>query len=245
MSHQFSSQPVVVNKLGFLALLLDDGNFQSLMRKSRPHRLELGYTRTMMGFLLFNPQPRHIAMIGLGGGSMPKHCYRHLRESRITIVEINPGVIALREHFHIPADNARFQITCADGADFVAKQKNTLDVLVVDGFDRQGQVPQLCSQKFYDDCYAGLSAEGVLVVNVLGADPDFEVYLARIRQSFDGRVVVAPSEDCANKIIFAVKGPAIDLPESDLMARALSLESHHRLKFQAMADQILQRDRPL
>lgn len=245
MNGQVFGKPVAVSKLGFLALLLGDGNFQSLMRKSRPHRLELGYTRTMMGFLLFNPQPRHIAMIGLGGGSIPKHCYRHLRESRITAVEINPGVIALREHFHIPADNERFRIVCADGADFVAKQKNALDVLVVDGFDTQGQVPQLCSQKFYDDCCASLSADGVLVVNVLGADPDFEVYLARINQNFNDKVVVVPSEDCANKIIFAVKGQAINLPESELMARAVSLEAYHRLKFQAVADRILQSAQPL
>lgn len=236
MNDQIPGKPVVVSKPGFLALLLGDGNFQSLMRKSRPHRLELGYTRTMMGFLLFNPQPRHIAMIGLGGGSIPKYCYRHLRDSRITTVEIDPEVIALREHFHIPADNERFRIVCADGADFVAMQKETLDVLLVDGFDTQGQAPQLCSQKFYDDCCASLSVDGVLVVNVLGADTEFEVYLARIRQSFGGKVMVAPSEDCANRIIFAVKGKAIDLPESKLMARAISLESCHGLKFQLLVE---------
>jgi spermidine synthase len=239
LSKQHASRPVVVNELGFLALHLDDGNFQGLMRKSRPHRLELGYTRTMMGFLLLNPQPGRIAMIGLGGGAMPKHGYRHLHESHITVVEINPEVIALREQFHIPADGERFRVVCADGADFVEKQKASLDVVVVDGFDTQGQVPQLCSQNFYDHCCASLSEDGVLVVNVLGADPDFELYLARVRQSFGDRVVVVPSEDCANKIIFAVKGPAINLPESELMARAASLESHHSLNFRPIAEQML------
>lgn len=237
MSEPSASRPVVVNELGFLSLQLDDGNFQSLMRKSRPHRLELGYTRTMMGFLLFNPAPRHMLMIGLGGGSLPKHCYRHLRETNVTVVEINPAVIALREQFHIPADNARFRIVCADGAHYVARRNVAPDVLVVDGFDMQGQVSQLCTQAFYDDCHACLSADGVLVVNILGADPGMETYLARIRNSFD-RTVTVQSEDCANKIVFATKNRTADLSESEWVARIAQLESHHGLKFQTIAAQI-------
>ena len=43
---------------------------QSAMRMSAPDQLELHYTRAMMAFLLFEPRPRDILMIGLGGGSM-------------------------------------------------------------------------------------------------------------------------------------------------------------------------------
>lgn len=234
-------QPVVVNVPGFLFLHFNDGNFQSLMRKSRPHRLELGYTRTMMGFLLFNPQPEHIAMIGLGGGSIPKHCYRQMRDTRITVVEINPEVIALRTQFHVPPDNERFSIVCADGAEFVAAQKDTLDVLVVDGFGVQGQVPQLCSQQFYLDCHAALRNNGVLVVNVLGVDTSLEIYLDRLRLIFGEAIVVVPSEDCNNRIVFAVKGSAIDSPEEELLARSERLEASHRLKFRRIVEHLSQR----
>ena len=239
MSDPRTSKPVVVSAPGFLLLHLDDGNFQSLMRKSRPYRLELGYTRTMMGFLLFNPHPNHIAMIGLGGGSVPKHCYRRLPQSIITVVEINPEVIALRDQFHVPADNGRFSVICGDGADYVARQKSSLDALIVDGFDTHGQAPQLCTQRFYDACHAGLSDNGVMVVNILGADPGIETYLARIRHSFGGAVVVVQSEDCDNKIVFAVKGRAITLPDSELLARARILETQHGLKFQHVAAQLM------
>lgn len=243
MSDTRASKPIVVNAPGFLAMHLDDGNFQSLMRKSRPHRLELGYTRTMMGFLLFNPHPKHIAMIGLGGGSMPKHCYRRLRDSSITVVEINPEVIALRDQFHVPADNQRFTVVCGDGADYVVRQKSALDALIVDGFDTGGQVPQLCTQRFYDACHASLGDHGVMVVNILGADPGSETYIARIRRSFDNAVVVVPSEDCDNKIVFAVKGLAISLPDSELTARAQALRTQHGLKFQHVAAQLMNRRR--
>lgn len=234
-------KPVVVNAPGFLFLHFSDGNFQSLMRKSRPHRLELGYTRTMMGFLLFNPQPQHIAMIGLGGGSLPKHCYRHMRDVRISVVEINPEVIALRDRFRIPPDNERFSVICGDGAEYVAAQKNALDVLVVDGFGVQGQVPQLCSSQFYQDCHAALRRNGVLVVNVLGADTLLETYLDRLRRIFGALITVVPSEDCNNKILFAVKGGGVTLSEDELMARADKLEAHHRLKFRRMVERLFDR----
>jgi spermidine synthase len=234
-------KPIVVNVPGFLFLHFGEGNFQSLMRKSRPHRLELGYTRTMMGFLLFNPQPRHIVMIGLGGGSVPKHCYRHMRDVRISVVEINPEVIALREQFHIPPDSERFSIICGDGAEYVAAQKDAPDVLVVDGFGVLGQVPQLCSQQFYEDCHAALRGNGVLVVNVLGADTALDTYLDRLRQIFGAPIAVVPSEDCNNKILFAVKGGGIALPEDELMARVDKLEAHHRLKFRRIAEHVLGR----
>src|SRR5687768_5676420 len=51
---------------------------QSSMRLDDPHALIAAYTRKMMAFLLFRPAPRHVLMIGLGGGSLAKFCYRHL-----------------------------------------------------------------------------------------------------------------------------------------------------------------------
>jgi spermidine synthase len=58
----------------------------------------------MMLVLLFNPAPRSILMIGLGGGSLPKYCHRHLPQCDITVVEINPAVISLREAFQVPPE---------------------------------------------------------------------------------------------------------------------------------------------
>jgi hypothetical protein len=43
---------------------------QSAMLLADPDALICQYTRKMMAFLLFNPNPKHIIMIGLGGGSV-------------------------------------------------------------------------------------------------------------------------------------------------------------------------------
>lgn len=58
------------------------------MRISDPDHLLFDYTRVMMGFRLFRPKPKRIEMIGLGGGSLAKACYRCLPDCDITVVEM-------------------------------------------------------------------------------------------------------------------------------------------------------------
>jgi len=116
--------------------------------KKRRFDLSLTYTQIMTGFLKLNPMPQSIAMIGLGGGSMAKWCHRHLPHADITIVEINPHVIALRDHFYIPEDDHRFRVLCEDGADYVARTPQKTDVLIVDGFNLDGSRPSYAARCF-------------------------------------------------------------------------------------------------
>lgn len=99
--------PFVFSADGSKSLYFTLDQLQSRMSSARPTQLDVDYTRTMMGFLMFNHHPLNIAMIGLGGGSLLKFCYRHLPETRFTVVEINPHVIALRQEFEVPEDEER------------------------------------------------------------------------------------------------------------------------------------------
>ena len=95
----------------------------------------------MMAFLLFRPRPRHVLMIGLGGGSLLKYCRRHLPTTRFTAIEIDANVIALRSHFQIPPDGSGLCVIHADGARYVAELAGSderADVLLVDAYDRSG-----------------------------------------------------------------------------------------------------------
>jgi spermidine synthase len=182
------------------------GSIQSQMKQDRPDHLVLSYTRTMMAFLLFNPSPKTIAMIGLGGGSMAKWCYRELPSTDITVAEINPHVIALRDYFYVPPDNERFRVICEDGAEYVARTYNELAVLLVDGFDADGQPPELCTQEFYHACWNALTPSGVLVVNLCGRGD--RINICRIKHVFDDRALVVVPHDGGNRVAFAWKeGP--------------------------------------
>ena len=65
-------RPFVYEDRTTKALHFSISEIQSRMDVRDPYALDLEYTQTMMGFLLFHPQTRGIAMIGLGGGSLAK-----------------------------------------------------------------------------------------------------------------------------------------------------------------------------
>src|ERR1700691_3867878 len=81
-----------------------DGCTQSEMRIDDPCALVNEYTRKMMGFLAFQPRPKRVLIIGLGGGSLVKYCHRNLPATQITAIEIDPVVLALRSQFYRPAE---------------------------------------------------------------------------------------------------------------------------------------------
>lgn len=115
-------EPFVVDRPGTRSLHFGIDATQSTMRIDAPDALVTPYKRKMMAFLLTNPDPYHIVMIGLGGGSLAKFCYRHLPATRITVVELDADVIALRDEFRVPRDDDRFEVVHADGAAYLRRR---------------------------------------------------------------------------------------------------------------------------
>ena len=205
-----------------VSLRFSQGEMQSLMSLQHPTHLVLPYTRTMMGFLSLVQKPAHILMIGLGGGSLAKFCYHYLPETRITVVEINPHVIAMRRHFQVPDDDARFKVVCADGADFVRDTRKTFDVILVDGFDEDGQSAQLSSKAFYENACRVLRPRGVVAINLDSDHPAHPVFLQRVHTTYRGNMVVICVHERANHVVFATKGLPIT---SENMGLSAALEN--------------------
>ncbi|MEO5688730.1 MAG: PEP-CTERM sorting domain-containing protein [Burkholderiaceae bacterium] len=216
-------KPFVYESLGSKAMHFSICEIQSRMSLTDPDALDLEYTRTMMGFLMFKPEPATLAMIGLGGGSMAKFCWRHLPRTRLQVVEINPHVIALRDEFKVPADDARFCVTRADGAHFVRHCTTPVDVLLVDGFDSDGLPASLSSQRFYDDCLDALRPDGILVVNLHSGHRRFDAHVERVRRSFNGAILVVDGGEPSNTIVFAFKGRNLDSQRDWLIRRPKGL----------------------
>jgi spermidine synthase len=228
--------PFVYEDESLSSLHFEIGSVQSLMDKAAPDQLMLSYTQIMMGFLLFNDRPEHIGMIGLGGGSLPKYCYRYLPRTHISIAEISPKVMALRDYFKIPKDGERFKVFLEDGAEFVKRHPDSFDVLMVDGFDRRGQPPQLCSEIFYEDCYRALSPNGIMIVNL--CDFDYRAFLRRIRGVFDD-VFLCDCPDGTNRIVFARKCERLSHALPQLVRRSKGLSSVHSVDLDYVANQLL------
>lgn len=196
---------------------------QSCMDVRQPDALNLEYTRTMMGFLLFVPEPTNIAMVGLGGGSLTKFCHRHLPMTRIQVIEINPHVIALRDEFQVPPDDKRLCVILGDGAEFVRSPPGRFDVLMIDGYDDKGLPPSLSSQGFYADCREMLTPGGILVVNLHCGHRHWQRQVERIRRSFNGAILIVDDDEGSNTIVFASTKHLSALPHAGPSRRPLTL----------------------
>ena len=172
--------PLVRTRRGRRTLEFAPGDVQSEMLLARPDALTLDYLRAMMGFVLFQPRPRRIVMVGLGGGSLAKFCHRHFPTAHITVIELRADVIALRDAFHVPPDGPRFTVVHGDAADWLAAHPDTADVLLVDGFDARGLPERLADAAFYADCRRALRPGGVLVANVFTYDPRYRDVMAAL-----------------------------------------------------------------
>ena len=203
---------------------------QSAMRLADPYALALDYTRCMMAFLLFHPEPREALMIGLGGGSLAKFFYRRLKQTSVRVVELDERIVhAARTQFSLPADNARLRVEVGDGVEALSPE--CCDVLVIDAFEDELHVPQLASAEFYDGAFLALREPGALVVNFMNDDPKFDQTVQRLERAFGGAVVLMPALYDPNILGFAFRGMAPTIPWSTLRSRAQQLEARLDLPF--------------
>jgi spermidine synthase len=204
---------------------------QSAMLLADPDALIAQYTRKMMAFLLFHPNPKHIVMIGLGGGSLAKFCYRHLPQSRITVVEISEDVIALREEFCIPKDDARFRVVHDDGARYVERLDEPMDVLLIDAFDADGIALSLAKSDFYASAARQLTEHGMLVMNFWGPCDRYVDNLVQARAAFGDSLLLVPVSGDVNVLLFAFKQPPPQAISDELESVARRLQMRLTLDF--------------
>lgn len=178
---------------------------QSEMSLKAPHDLAIRYTQKMMAFLLFQPRPKRLVLIGLGGGSLIKFCYYRLPGTQLTAIELDPNVIAFRDTFLVPPDDDRLQVLEADGAEFLEKTDKGIDVLLVDAFDKTGFAPSLANREFFENAFAKLAGNGVLVINLAGEKETYAGLIGEAMHVFDDQVIVISVPDDGNHVLYAFK----------------------------------------
>ena len=157
----------ISEKYGVRTLHIGSDTVQSAMRIAAPNDLELSYTRSMMGFLLFNERPKSVLMIGLGGGSVAKFVYHRMPWTKVRVIELSERVLTVaRRYFAVPEDDERFEVILSDGAEFVSRPQVCADLIMVDGYDGESLVEDLASATFYRHCHDRLNQGGMLVVNL-------------------------------------------------------------------------------
>jgi spermidine synthase len=221
------------------SLHLGNDTVQSAMRLGAPNDLELPYTRSMMAFLLFHPEPKDVLMIGVGGGSLAKFVYHRLPAVRTTALEINPQVLAIaRSLFFLPPDDERLSVLLEEGARYIATHPASADIILSDGFDGEMLAEPLSTQLYFADCRRALTRNGVFAINLWGSDKNFPTYLQRINDSFDNLTLCLPSEKHGNIVVFGFERSPGSPRWDDLKERARALESQYGLDFPRFVDRL-------
>lgn len=215
---------------------------QGAMRIARPWHLELEYTREMMASLLLREEtrfPRNVLLIGLGAASLTKFLYRHYPLARLTVVEIEPGVVAAaRQFFKLPEDSMRLNIVIGDGAEFVSTSDKQYDLILVDGFDAQARSGPLNTLPFYQNCRARLSSNGIAAINLLSNSRNYKGNLERISAGFEGRSLPVPPCESGNAIVLAAAGDQVSITLDDLREQAAALKEKTGLNLLPMISRL-------
>ncbi len=190
---------------GVRYLTFGEGGEQSAINLNQPHTPLYEYTQAMLLALIFCPQPRHITLLGLGGGSLATTLLHQLPDSTVTAVELRRKVVdTAQQWFYLP-DNPRLTIEIADAADFMMRTEQTCDLLFADIYLDEGmQQVQLCPDMLAD-CERILNDDGLLVLNLWDEGQGYHpLALERLSKHFEGHFLACPIEG-GNLVLFASK----------------------------------------
>ncbi len=222
---------VVVSKTGStLRLLLveqtrpESGVVQSELDLEEPLRLTEGYTQAMMLGLLWNQNPGRIYLAGLGGGRLALLLHHYLPQALLDCTDIDPAVVDVACRFFGLAPDNRLHVAIQDGRQWLAEHLVRYDILLVDVFLDNGYSPYwLTTVEFYRLCQTRMTLVGVLIVNILAADPFCADKLETIQSVFDYVYICALEED--NVVVFASQNPLPD-PQTRLEQATMLAAAH-------------------
>lgn len=114
-----------------------------------------------------NPDIKKVLVIGGGDGGTVRELTRYENILLIDHVEIDERVVRLcQEYLPITAsklNDPRVTMYFEDGVEFVRKNVNYYDLILVDSTDPIGPGEGLFTTEFYKDCYTALNENGILI----------------------------------------------------------------------------------
>lgn len=180
---------------------------QSAYYPSRPFVHVHDYTRVMMTVLGF-VDPRHVTLLGLGGGTLLRSAHRYLQNCYFNVVELRQAVYDVaKEYFEIP-DDERVRVSIGDAMRHLETVDSySTDVIFSDLYDAWGVSPAQNHSAFYRECERALTSHGWLVVNCTDRPKRDSAAFLSIRKYFTD--IRACECDFGNHIIFASSKSAV------------------------------------
>lgn len=200
---------------------------QSRVNLASPHTLMSPYARSMFASYLYQPQPRRVLIVGLGGGAMVRFLTHHEPQAQIDAVEIDPAVVRLADEYFDVRSGGNVRVHTADAVAFVESTTERYDLILMDAFlrpsgdtDTTGVPTRLKTQEFLGRVKRALAPGGVVAFNV-NEHASMADDIAAVAAAF-GRAAVYRSPPADNKVVIAVEG--VMPTDDELRARVGALD---------------------
>jgi spermidine synthase len=188
---------------------------QSCIDLQLPNHLVFEYTRMMLSSLFLTPEPQHILVIGLGGGTLPMALERVLPHAEIDTVEVDPAVVIVAQHYFGFHTDVRLHVIEQDGRAYVRQAIRAgthYDLIMLDAYDNQYIPEHLLTREFLNEVRSLLTTGGVVAANTFSGSRLYSNESVTYRAVF-GEFYNVKS---GNRVILASNGP---LPSMDTVTR--------------------------
>jgi spermidine synthase len=180
---------------------------------------------------LYQPQPRRVLIVGLGGGAMVRFLTHHEPQVQVDAVEIDPAVVRLADEYFGVRSGGNVRVLTADAVMFVESTAERYDLILMDAFlrpssdtDATGVPTRLKTLEFLGHLKRALAPGGVVAFNVNEHDKMADD-IAAVAAVF-GHAVVYRCPPADNKVVIAAEG---GMPTDDEMrARIGALDARFK-----------------
>jgi spermidine synthase len=196
-----------------LTFVRDNGQeaVQSRVDLTAPQTLMSPYARGMFASYLYQPHPRRVLIVGLGGGAMVRFLTHHEPEVRVDAVEIDPAVVRIADQYFGVRSGGNVRVHTADAVSFVESTMDRYDVIFMDAFlrpssdtDTTGVPTRLKTLEFLHRLKGTLAPGGVVAFNV-NEHASMADDIAAVTAAF-GRAIVYRCPPADNKVVIATEG---------------------------------------
>ncbi len=199
----------------------------------RRHMLE--YTMLAFCGLLYEPEPKRMLVLGLGGGVIPREMHHYFPELEIHVVEIDPEIPLIATRFFGFREDDKLKVHIADGRMFIKQQLRRdpvpkYDIVILDAFNSDHIPFHLMTREFLEEVKGVLAEDGVVIANVIYSNRLFDAELKTFLAVF-ARCQVFIGAYSINAMLVAPgpAGPTLTVKEA--VGRARILQRKHKLAF--------------
>lgn len=152
----------IIDTLQYGRMLVLDGMVQTTIED------EYVYHEMITHIPLFaHPNPKKVAVIGGGDGGAIREILKHPCVEKVYLVEIDSRVVEHSKKY-LPEiscglSDPRCEVLIRDGIEFIAQNKNSFDVIMVDSTEPVGPAVGLFAKDFYQSIFDCLKDDGIFV----------------------------------------------------------------------------------